>query len=140
MHRPPLVQHGAVSGIDHFVRPDRLSQIVLGAETHRFLGRVNRRVPGDHDHFALGPFFLDQLENHHAVHFRHALIKQDNIKGMLFHHLQRISAVPYRCNAAVLSRQGPDLTTPNDLFVVYNQNRGFLNHFDHLKIFVLAIS
>jgi hypothetical protein len=58
---------------------------------------------------------------------------------MLSHHLQRFLAVPYRCNAAVLSRQSSDITAPYDFFVVYDQDCGFLDHFGCLFFLVLSL-
>ena len=119
-----LMQHGACR-IDDTVRTDRFGEIVIGPWRYCFLGSFDRRITGNNDDCTLGPVFLDRLEDCHAIHSRHAQIKQDHIERMLSHYLQCIFAIFCLFHVTVFPEKGSDMTEPDDFIIIYQKKLAF---------------
>jgi hypothetical protein len=120
--------HSVVCRLDDVIRAQGLGEIVVCSQPHRLFGGLNARVTRDNDDFTIGPTFLDDFEDVHAVQIRHAKVEQDDIEWMLLHGAQRLVATLYDLRIAIGADKAPKVAESYHFFVIYYEDTGPVVH------------
>ncbi len=110
----------------HLLHPERLHDVVHRPHLHGLDGRLDRRVPGDHDDRHLRSQGGDLLEQLHSVHARQHQVEDHQIERLLAHEgrglLARFGGEDPE--SGLLKRLAEDLSHP---FVIVHDQDLFLH-------------
>ena len=109
----------------HFIKLERLAEVIMRTQPHALHGAGHARVGGHHDHRHLAVELLDFLQHPHAVHAGQAHIQQHHVMAVLSQQVQAFLAARGALHLITIARQFLFERPADEFLVVYHQYFGF---------------